>query len=464
MALAIGCGLALSGYALSQYLDYKPGIGAGVIDSTPLSPDQIVVNSIASKHKKSKAVLDALEGARRREEAVQLDEITDEEVDAILRAKENSWCVNSKSTGIRLFISTSQISSNNPTEDYLAYANLAVGQETSDSSDSGLYMFGVFDGHGGYKCAEYLAKNVGPTLEAVLSKADLLKANADKNWNVISLAISAAFSKMDYDAVLAPIDSCRRVIAERQDLQNLHELIQNGIAGSCGLVAVVDTNAKEVVVGNTGDSRALIGARQDDGTWKAIRLSEDQTAANPEEHARILSEHPGEETAILHGRILGRLMPTRAFGGSKYKWPLDAQKEIFPFLYYLGYSRAKTPRHCISPPYVTAQPIVTKHKLESNDKFLVLASDGLYDNLSDDEVVGAVAQWYEAHHNKSEATGTFTIKDSNAATHLIRAALSIDWHGSQGDKTARRLLAIPSPHSRDFHDDISVTVVTLNAE
>ncbi|KAJ2041802.1 hypothetical protein H4S03_000091 [Coemansia sp. S3946] len=270
---------------------------------------------------------------------------------------------------------------------------------------------------------------------------------------------------LDRTAVSEPIAKCREVIAQGQDLQKLTELVQYGVSGSCGLVAIVDTNAKEIVVGNVGDSRALVGVLQDDGTWKAIRLTEDQTASNPDEHARVLSEHPGEDTAIRGGRVLGSLMPTRAFGGMKYKWPLDAQQEIFPFLYDFGYRRAHTPEHCLTPPYVTAEPVVTRHKLSSNDKFMVLASDGLYDNLSDDQVVEAVAQWYEANKvAKNESAGSLAVKDGNAATHLIRAALSIDWKGTQGSLTARRLLAIPSPHSRRYRDDISATVVTLDMD
>ena len=41
-----------------------------------------------------------------------------------------------------------------------------------------------------------------------------------------------------------------------------------------------------------------------------------------------------------------------------------------------------------SPPYLTAEPDVFHYKLEGNDKFVVLASDGLWDMLSNEEVRG----------------------------------------------------------------------------
>ena len=40
------------------------------------------------------------------------------------------------------------------------------------------------------------------------------------------------------------------------------------------------------------------------------------------------SEHPEDEAedVIKQGRVLGCLMPTRAFGDAGYKWPLEAQE------------------------------------------------------------------------------------------------------------------------------------------
>lgn len=41
-------------------------------------------------------------------------------------------------------------------------------------------------------------------------------------------------------------------------------------------------------------------------------------------------------------------------------------------------------------PAVTAQPEVVQHQLSSQDEFVVLASDGLWDKLSNEEAVGLV--------------------------------------------------------------------------
>lgn len=45
------------------------------------------------------------------------------------------------------------------------------------------------------------------------------------------------------------------------------------------------------------------------------------------------------------------------------------------------------PIHLYTPPYLTAMPEVLYHQLTPNDKFLVLASDGLWEWLDSDAVV-----------------------------------------------------------------------------
>lgn len=45
---------------------------------------------------------------------------------------------------------------------------------------------------------------------------------------------------------------------------------------------------------------------------------------------RIQSEHPQSEsdTVITRGRVLGGLEPSRAFGDSRYKWPVGMAEKL----------------------------------------------------------------------------------------------------------------------------------------
>ncbi|PIA17167.1 protein serine/threonine phosphatase 2C [Coemansia reversa NRRL 1564] len=394
--------------------------------------------------------------------------LTEDEVNAVLRAKEDLWWLESPdSSAMRLRVDTSQVSSNSPIEDYLAWMPLGVdsnGTLDDKKHSASRYMFSVFDGHAGFMCAEQLSMRLG----TMLNDTDLvrtikqLERDSGLEWDQIPLALTATFINMDNELVHGALAKYRKV----QDLARMDELLGPAVSGSCGLVAVVDTKANEVAVGNAGDSRALLGVRLKDGRWKAVRLSEDQTVNNQNEVARMTREHPGESTVIQRGRVLGGLIPLRAFGDCRYKWPLEAQQDLFPVLFSRGHRYATTPPNYITPPYITAKPVIVKHQLNENDKFLVMASDGLYDQLSDDEVVGSVAQWYEANNGgkQGETTSSLFTEDSNAATHLIRTALSTDRLGRRSDSIIRHLLAIPAPHSRRFRDDISVTIVTFNRD
>ncbi|KAJ2021496.1 [Pyruvate dehydrogenase [acetyl-transferring]]-phosphatase 1, mitochondrial [Coemansia sp. RSA 455] len=479
LTFAIGGILALLGVTSYTLLRQPSGVPVEVATQAKPTPSstQTALESVATKRSDALKKLDNLTKKERREEAQRLGLLTEEEVNAVLHAKENSWFIEPVAGGSRLRVDTNQVSSNDPIEDYLAWTTLS-------SNATNRHMFSVFDGHAGYMCAEQLAARMGPmldkSLEVIAQLADLKKGvkkpefeaddkalvktirqierEAGLNWDHVPLALTATFINMDYELVTGALAEFRK----QQQLMRMDELLGPSVSGSCGLVAVVDTEAKEVVVANTGDSRALLGVRLKNGTWKAVRLSQDQTADNANELARMAREHPGEDSVIHRGRVLGGLMPTRAFGDCRYKWPLEAQQDLFPILYSRGHRYATTPPNYVTPPYVTARPVIVKHMLSDDDKFIVIASDGLYDQLSDAEVIGSVSQWYEAHNQKGAST--LTTEDDNAATHLIRAALSTDQSGRRSDTYIRRLLAIPPPHSRRFRDDISVTIVTLNAK
>lgn len=118
--------------------------------------------------------------------------------------------------------------------------------------------------------------------------------------------------------------------------------------------------------------------------------------------------------------------------------------------------KVSTDRHGNSetPPYVTAEPVVTHTELPSNlsdyqgKSFLVLATDGLWDRLNNDEVVGLVGAWLEGNRSTQsrktllsrvshpdrpiaysphapnpeteEKIQGYLFEDENLATHLIR--------------------------------------------
>lgn len=56
------------------------------------------------------------------------------------------------------------------------------------------------------------------------------------------------------------------------------------------------------------------------------------------------------------------------------------------------FGESAVPPNYYTPPYLTARPDIAHHILTSNDKFLVIASDGLWDFLTPTQVVELVGE------------------------------------------------------------------------
>lgn len=138
---------------------------------------------------------------------------------------------------------------------------------------------------------------------------------------------------------------------EDTDYAFLKESSVDEVSGSTALTALVVDST--LYVANAGDCRCVVG-RKDGGS---IDLSRDHVATDPHENARIVAR--GGFVSVT-GRVQGCLMVSRAMGDRPVKR------------------------------YVSATPeVVTKH-LGSEDDFIILASDGLWDVVSSQEAVSLV--------------------------------------------------------------------------
>jgi pyruvate dehydrogenase phosphatase len=284
----------------------------------------------------------------------------------------------------------------------------------------------------------------------------------------VDSAIKKAFLRLDDEIVHGSVDKATKVGTRVAAA----ELLAPALSGSCALLSFYDSRSKLLRVACTGDSRAVLGRRGPSGKWTATPLSEDLTGGTPSEIERLRNEHPGEPMVTSAGRILGQLEPSRAFGDAIYKWSRETSKRM------KGAFFGRTPSpHLKTPPYVTAEPVVSTTKVEpEKGDFVVMATDGLWECLTNEEVVGLVGQWIDwqakgSLHGKSlpvekgdlkagdsqrapirqdqwQVIGgdeRFAVQDKNAATHLVRNAL-----GGKDSDMLCALLTLPSPYSRRY--------------
>ncbi|KVI07107.1 probable protein phosphatase 2C 51 [Cynara cardunculus var. scolymus] len=183
-------------------------------------------------------------------------------------------------------------------------------------------FYGVYDGHGGSRVAYACRERLHKLLAGEMEMKNGTTAAEEMNWEDLMVE---CFSKMD-------------------DEVNETDLV--GSMGSTAVVAVVGD--KEIVIANCGDSRAVLSAG-----GAAMPLSNDHKPDRPDELERI--EHLGGRVIDWNGqRVLGVLATSRSIGDKQLK------------------------------PYVTAKPEVIVHKRDGIEEFMILASDGLWDVMSND--------------------------------------------------------------------------------
>ncbi|XP_030760828.1 pyruvate dehydrogenase [acetyl-transferring]-phosphatase 1, mitochondrial [Sitophilus oryzae] len=432
-----------------------------------------------------------------------LTKLSPQEVDSILRA--NEFTQEFKDGSVKSYDSN-QLPSNNPIED--------TRSEASCLLTTGL-LVGVFDGHGGGACAQVIAKRLfnyitacllphESTLQYLLTldqpkPPDLIESYNDKVQFVedvrdiykesftkfvkelseegykqhfdMSKAIERAFLRLDNDL-------SKEAIPVNGEI-NLKTL-SVAMSGAVSCVAHID--GPHLHVANLGDCCAVLGSLSETGSWIPKKLTEEHNAYNPIEYDRVMSEHPKQEkeTVISMGRLLGQLAPLRAMGDFRFKW----SKEIMVDVVAKAFGEQMIPPNYHSPPYLTALPDVIHHRLTPRDKFLIIATDGLWDCVTPLEAVRLVGE-----HMKGKVTlqplklprknmklseindmllqrkEGLKIKprDSNAATHIIRNALGGTEYGIDHTKISQ-LLTLPDDVVRVFRDDITVTIVYFDTE
>ena len=258
------------------------------------------------------------------------------------------------------------------------------------------------------KLRQVLISFVARELNTVYKSALTNSATSVPSPEAIDAAIKQGFVKLDYEIVHESVQKAGQAKSKNAAV----EFLAPAFSGSCALLSFYDSRTGLLRVACTGDSRAVLGRKQSSGKWAATALSEDQTGGTPSEMVRLRQEHPGEEHVTRNGRILGGLEPSRAFGDAMYKW----SRETATYVKEAWFGRTP-PALLKTPPYVTAEPIITTTKVEpENGDFVVMATDGLWECLTNEEVVGLVAQWIEtqAKGNKSSGIGSWFGKSNGA--------------------------------------------------
>ncbi|CAM8958524.1 unnamed protein product [Rhodiola kirilowii] len=215
----------------------------------------------------------------------------------------------------------------------------SFSRKDSETRNDLMHYFGVFDGHG----CSHVAMRCRDRMHAVLKEelANQEDTTSPIDWKSV---MQRSFSRMDQEV----IELNKNV--ERNDCRCELQAPDRDAVGSTAVVAVVTRD--EIIVANCGDSRAVLCRG-----GKATALSSDHKPDRPDELERI--ESAGGRVIYWNGpRVLGVLAMSRAIGDNYLK------------------------------PYVTSEPEITITTRTAEDECLILASDGLWDVVSNQAACG----------------------------------------------------------------------------
>lgn len=144
-----------------------------------------------------------------------------------------------------------------------------------------------------------------------------------------------------------------------------------GPSAGCTAVCAVVRNGV-LYVANAGDSRCVLSRG-----GRAIAMTQDHKPMDTEEYARIMKAGG----FVADGRVNGSLNLSRALGDLEYK----QTKELGP-----------------EEQMVTAFPEIRQQTLQPGDEFLLLACDGIWDVLTNQEAVDFVRERLQAGRSPKE--------------------------------------------------------------
>ncbi|KAL6317405.1 hypothetical protein AAG906_030158 [Vitis piasezkii] len=276
---------------------------------------------------------------------------------------------------------------------------------------------GVFDGHGGPEASRFLNSHLFPRLHKLASEQGGLSTDI----------IKKAFDDTEEQF----LHLVKRSWPARPQI---------ALVGSCCLVGVISNDV--LYVANLGDSRAVLGRRVSRGGKNMIvaeRLSTDHNVGDEEVRKEVEALHPDDAHIVVNNRgvwrIKGIIQVSRSIGDIYLKKPEFNRDPLFQqFGYPIPLKR----------PVMTAEPSIQVRKLIAEDLFLIFASDGLWEQLSDEAVVDIV--------HKNPRAG---IAKRLVTAALQEAAKKNEIKYDELKKTSKGL-------RRHFHDDITVVVMYLD--
>ncbi|KAJ7957320.1 Protein phosphatase 2C family protein [Quillaja saponaria] len=247
---------------------------------------------------------------------------------------------------------------------------------------------GVFDGHGPF--GHKVAKKVRDSLPLKLTAQWELHCSSKNQMSDVSTSTTGSLKSGEI--AFRMVDEEQNAINDlhKDNLTNIFMTLKESFLKACkvmdkelklhgdincyssGTTAVtLVKQGQDLVIGNVGDSRAVLGSRDNEGALTAVQLTIDLKPNLPREEERI------------------RLCKGRVFA---LRYEPEVARVWLPNCDSPGLAMARAfGDFCLKDFGLISVPDVFSYHLSEKDEFVVLATDGVWDVLSNKEVVDIVA-------------------------------------------------------------------------
>ncbi|KAI3767820.1 hypothetical protein L2E82_18247 [Cichorium intybus] len=284
-----------------------------------------------------------------------------------------------------------------------------------DSGPFGTFV-GVYDGHGGPETSRYVNDNLFNNLKRITSEQNSISVDV----------IRKAFQATE--------DGFLSIVAKQWAVKP-----QLASVGTCCLIGLICNGS--LYIANVGDSRAVLGRTvKATGEVIGIQLSVEHNASIESIRQELHTMHPDDPQIVVlkHNvwRVKGLIQISRSIGDVYLKKAEFNREPLYAKF------RLRDP---IKKPILSSDPSISVHEIQPFDQFLIFASDGLWEQLSNQEAVDIV----QKHPH------------DGSAKRLLKAAL----HEAAKKREMRYsdLKKIDRGVRRHFHDDITVVVLFLDS-
>ncbi|WOH03233.1 hypothetical protein DCAR_0522629 [Daucus carota subsp. sativus] len=301
-----------------------------------------------------------------------------------------------------------------------SFATVQANQNMEDSSQvetgPNATFAGVYDGHGGSRASQYIRDHLFAHLMRYLKE----------NGTMSEANLKNAFAATE-DGFLSLVKMASR-----------EEPLVAAI-GSCCLVGVIWND--KLYMANLGDSRAVKGYFGESNEIIAQQLTEDHNVSRTEVREELKSMHLDDSRIVYQRRgvwrIKGMIQVSRAIGDAYLKDPeYTLDRKCLRF--HLSES--------ILRPVLRADPSTYTIDLQPSDKFLIFASDGLWDQVTNQAAVEIV----------------YNYPREGIARRLLESALREA--ARKSETTYDELKKYAKGIRRMYHDDITVIVIFVENE